>query len=283
MAQPTAPEAGGPIIVYLRRTPGARGALYLVTAVAVFETVGRLQNREHPQALVIFHLTLLPLTLLVTRIFAGLRPEDRAHWERVDLRRGARELLGRAGLGAAALLTMLGVAATKGWVRAPQWGWAQQAAGPVLNTAGLSLIGHLAVAWNEETVFRGYLQDTLDAAMPPALAGALLTLFFGAAHGLKPQTLAGEAALGLALLALRRSSGGLWASVGYHWAWNAMQTAVLGPADGPPSLRPLEANGPPLWLGRPGHPEPGLLMLLVNLAVAALVQGKRQKVKGTSG
>jgi uncharacterized protein len=83
-------------------------------------------------------------------------------------------------------------------------------------------------------------------------------------------------------MALRVTSGGLWLPLGYHWAWNVMQTAVLGPPDGMPSLHPLEIAGPAWWLGRPGHPEPGLLSTAVNLAVAggAWWLGRRQNRDG---
>jgi hypothetical protein len=80
--------------------------------------------------------------------------------------------------------------------------------------------------------------------------------------------LLGQAALGTALLMLRLRSGSIWAPLGYHWAWNLLQTACFGPAGGPPSLRPLLVDGPVLWVGRPGSPEPGLLSTLVQVGVA---------------
>jgi membrane protease YdiL (CAAX protease family) len=261
------------VIARLRRSPGLRGALYLGTAVTMFEVVGRLQDRERPHALVVFHLTLLPLTALVTRAFAELRPEDRAAWTSLDLRAGGQAFLVGASLGGGALLSILAAAAAKGWVRAPAWGWESAEPEAVASAVALNLVGHLAVAWNEETVYRGYLYDTLSLALTPAGAGALLTALFAAAHPLRPQTLLGEAALGVALLSLRVASKSLWVPVGYHWAWNMLQTAVFGPADGPPSLRPLHVDGPHRWVGTPGQPDPGLLMAIINLAVALGITG----------
>lgn len=260
------------VIDRLRRSPGLRGALYLGTAVSIFEAVGRLQrNRDDPYSLVEFHLTLLPLTALVTRAFAELRPEDRAAWARPDLRRGSREFLTGAGLGGGALLSALAVAAARDWVRVPAWGWESAAPEAVAGAVALNLVGHLAVAWNEETVYRGYLYDTLSQALTPSGTAALLTALFALAHPLRPQTLVGEAALGAALMALRAGSGSLWAPVGYHWAWNILQTAVFGLADGPPSLRPLHVDGPHRWVGTPGQPDPGLLMAIMNAGIALLI------------
>lgn len=127
------------------------------------------------------------------------------------------------------------------------------------------------MALNEELVFRGYGYTTLRLAMPAAAAGAITTALFALAHPLTPRTLAGETALGLALLALRARSDGIWMPVGYHWAWNTLQTAVLGAVEGSPSLRPLRTHGPPVWVGRPGYPDPGLLSAAVSLVVALAV------------
>ncbi|NJM08073.1 CPBP family intramembrane metalloprotease [Candidatus Gracilibacteria bacterium] len=132
----------------------------------------------------------------------------------------------------------------------------------------LNLGGQLAVAWNEETVYRGYLYDTWSPVFTPAGTATGLTLLFALAHPLRPQTLLGEATLGATLMLLRVAGNGIWAPVGYHWAWNMLQTAVFGPDDGPPSLRPLHVRGPRRWVGTPGRPDPGLLMTIVNTAVA---------------
>jgi CAAX protease family protein len=70
---------------------------------------------------------------------------------------------------------------------------------------------------------------------------------------------------------LRLHSDALWLPIGYHWAWNVVQTAVFGAPDASPCLRPLHVQGPYRWTGRPGHPEPGLLSTLIHLAVALLV------------
>ena len=67
----------------------------------------------------------------------------------------------------------------------------------------------------------------------------------------------GEAASGLALLVLRIKSGDIWLPMGYHWAWNVTQTALLGPVDGLPSLLPLMVTDPYAWLAGPAIPNQG--------------------------
>jgi hypothetical protein len=86
-----------------------------------------------------------------------------------------------------------------------------------------------------------------------------------------PQHLLGMLAGGTTVMLLRLHSDALWLPVGYHWAWNVLQTAIFGAPDAAPSLRPLHVDGPERWMGRPGQPEPGLLSTLVHLVMALLV------------
>ncbi len=127
---------------------------------------------------------------------------------------------------------------------------------------------HLAVAGAEELVFRGYGFHTLQQAVGTPLASGMLTSLFTLAHGTATQSLLGQGALGLALVGLRLTGGSLWLPFGYHFAWNYAQTAVLGPPEWP-SLQGLNVQGPYQWMGRPGHPEPGGLTIVVNLLIAA--------------
>jgi hypothetical protein len=80
---------------------------------------------------------------------------------------------------------------------------------------------------------------------------------------------------------LRLAQKSIWLPIGYHLAWNLIQTAVLGPPTGLPSLLPMEVDGPELWVGRPGHPVPGLLMMAVHIGVAALAGWVRWR-RGTT-
>ena len=252
----------------LRENHLARGGAYLGVAALAMQSFSFFFPRSAQYDLERVHLSVLPITLLVTRGFAELRAEDRAHWQAVPVRRGLRTFAQGAGIGAGALLATLAIARSQNWLSAPNWGSQQTPTPRVAGSMAVLAIGHLAVAWNEELVFRGYGHTTLALALGRPLADTVLVTLFALFHPWKPRTLVGEAALGLALLALRDYHGNIWMPVGYHWAWNTLQTAVFGPPDGPPSLRPLVVHGPAEWVGRPGHPEPGYLSTLVNLVVA---------------
>jgi membrane protease YdiL (CAAX protease family) len=253
---------------YLHDAHLARGGAYLGLAAITMQAFTSLLPRSTYYDLERVHLAVLPITLGVTRAFAELRAEDRAHWQAVPVRSGLAKFAQGAGIGAGALLITLGIARSQGWLSAPKWGFEDTHPMHVAGSMAVSTLGHLAVAWNEELVFRGYGHRTLALALPRPLADTLLIALFALAHPLKPRTLVGEAALGLALLALRHHYDDIWMPVGYHWAWNTLQTAAFGPSDGAPSLRPLVVHGPPEWVGRPGHPEPGYLSTLASLAVA---------------
>ena len=257
-----------------------RGAAYFGLAATALQAIGRHFPEGQPYSLERLHLSVLPLTLAVTRSFVELRPEDSVHWTDVDVPHEAGQMANGVVLGTAAILGTLGIAWAKKWVSAPTWGWAQVEPATLARSMALITSGHLAVACSEELVFRGYGYTTLRHAMPAPLAGAGVTGLFALAHPLTLRTLVGESASGLTLLALRIHSDGIWLPIGYHWAWNVLQTAVFGPADGPPSLRPLHIHGPPVLVGRPGHPEPGVLSTVVNLAlalgIALYTKGQRQ-------
>jgi membrane protease YdiL (CAAX protease family) len=190
---------------------------------------------------------------------------------RVPLRQGVAQALHGVGLGTAAFLAWLGIAKARQWVSAPAWGWEQASMKEVLRSAALLGGGHLAVAWNEEMVFRGYGFETVRAALGQGKAVAVLIPGFALYHGLDPRRVLGMLAGGATLMLLRLHSDALWLPVGYHWAWNVLQTAIFGAPGSAPSIRPLHLHGPERWMGKPGQPEPGLLSTLIQLAVTLLV------------
>ncbi len=100
---------------------------------------------------------------------------------------------------------------------------------------------------------------------------AVLIPGFALYHGLDPQQVLGMLAGGTTLMLLRLHSDALWLPLGYHWAWNVLQTAIFGAPGSAPSIRPLQVHGPERWMGRPGAPEPGLLSTLVHLVIALLL------------
>lgn len=264
-------EAIRHITISLQRSPGIRGLTYFGAAALILETVAHLHDRTHPHALIRIHLTTLPFGAALTYALVRLNPDDLARWKNVPLRCGLIQILQGLGLGASAFLAWLSIAAAKGWISSSGWGWDQTSISEVARSITLLGIGHLAVAWNEEMVFRGYGFTTLQTAVGTGRAIAIVIPLFALLHELNSQVLIGQAALGTTLLMLRLQSNSIWLPIGYHWAWNVTQTAIFGPAEGMPSIRPLQVHGPYLWVGRPGLPEPGLLSTVIALVMALIV------------
>jgi membrane protease YdiL (CAAX protease family) len=263
------------LLIPLRRSPGLRSAIYLGTAAGLLQTVSgwyRQSYQDYPTRVILTHLTVLPLGAAVT--LAGLALEERSPRELLPtLQDGSQIALG-FGAGTIAWLAFLGIAQAKGWISSPSWGWNYAPLDIVLRFAALNMVGHLAIAWNEEQVFRGYGFDTLQASIGTTGATLVLVPLFAAGHPLHPLVIVGQSMLGLLCTAQRLSTNSIWFGVGYHWAWNAMQSAIFGQTNAPPSIRPLQVHGPEIWVGRPGHPEPGLLSSLIHflgLVVVGLI------------
>jgi membrane protease YdiL (CAAX protease family) len=248
----------------LQRSPGLRGTVYLGTAAALMQTIGGWFDQDYPTKVALVHLTILPMGAAVTA--AGLVLEGRSPTELLPTPEERRQLLQGVATGAAVYLGVLAIMGAKGWASAPKWGWEDAPAGEVLRTTALRLVGHLAVAWNEEQVFRGYGFETLQQSIGTAGSSAVLVPLFASAHPFIPSVLLSTGIAGVLFTAQRLSTGNIWFGVGYHWAWNAMQSALFGPADAAPALRPLRVHGPERWVGQPGYPESGLLVNLIDLA-----------------
>jgi membrane protease YdiL (CAAX protease family) len=252
----------------LRRSPALRSVVYLSGAAAMLHVSTRVCGRDAAWSLEASHIITMPVVTAWTRAFHRLHTEDKADWCRQPCKQGLEQAVAGMALGTGAFLVVVGAAYVQGWVRFPGWGWEMVSKREVARTLLLHAIGHGAMAWNEELVFRGYGLDTVTAAVgPPGAMLALVTLF-ALGHGSKPRVLVSQGVGGLALTFLRLSSHSLWLPFGYHFGWNYVQTAVLGPPDDLPSLRPMYPQGPELWLGRPGYPEPGLLATIVELGIA---------------
>jgi membrane protease YdiL (CAAX protease family) len=173
-------------------------------------------------------------------------------------------------LGTSSFLLVLGVAAAKKWVHLPAWGWEQTSFSQVVRWLLLLAVGQFAVAWNEEVVMRGYGLHSLSVVVGKPAAAIGLTTLDAWAHGPGLRIFVGQGMVGLVLMILRLRTGALWMPIGYHFAWNYMQTAIFGPPNTYPSLRPLHVTGPSSWLGQPGSPEPGILSTLVHIGLAVV-------------
>ena len=151
----------------------------------------------------------------------------------------------------------------------------EQAVGMIL----LSALLWLTQSTHEEGLYRGYAFVQLSRALSFWPAAAIISLLFGWAHvgqdGATPISLlfAGLFALVAAYSFLR--TGSLWFALGFHAAWNFIQSFVFGLANSggnsPGSLLSSTLHGSPLLTGGSAGPEGSLLSLLAIVALAAVV------------
>lgn len=278
------------IVNLLRERPGLRSAAYLASMVAVLLSSRRLHPRSvvpdsSGTRLLRIHLTAAGPVAILTGLFIALRPQDRARWYGGSPATGLVQFAAGAGLSTTALLTLLAVAETQGWVVLHPMPETPGARAALLHTLVVQL-AHLCVAANEEIIFRGYGLQTLTEAIGRPGAVVVLSALFALAHGPGWLVFVGQGTFGLALSALRLWSGSLWLPIGYHVAWNYLQMAVVGHPDRGPTLRPLELVGPKQWVGDFGTEKTGLLEAVINitvvLAVGAVMWWQRRRVRQPS-
>lgn len=260
------------LITFLRRSHGIRSAAYLGSMVGVIILATRVaRDADNPHPYHVHHIA-FPGVVVITGLFACLRPEDKEMWWQLPQSQDLKHLVSGAAAGGLAMGSLLAVAAARGWVSAPEWGWEQARIAPtaVLTSIAVTAAHSIVLVFDEEMVFRGYGLDTLRDALGLAGALAVSIPLFALYHGPGWKRFVGLTIAGLFLALFRLRTGSLWYGAGFHFMWNMMQEGVFGPLDQAPSLRPLHLHGPPQWVGRPGYPEPGWLQMIWMAAVAAL-------------
>jgi membrane protease YdiL (CAAX protease family) len=146
----------------------------------------------------------------------------------------------------------------------------------------------LGVAVFEETVFRGYIFQTLEGRWGSGIAVAGSSAAFGLVHLMNPvrgvtpaEKLAGplfivfEAGLLMAagFLLTRR----LWLPIGIHWGWNFFESALFGATDSAHPANPVYTlaharfSGPFALTGGPFGPEAGVACVVVGTATGLLL------------
>lgn len=216
----------------------------------------------------------VPAFWVMTR-FADKRPWSTAGWTRRGMAQG---LLGGAAIGTAMLSVSVGILRLLGLYHVT-------AVTPsVLLLVPLPLYFFVAVF--EETLFRGYLFQTLEGHWGSGVALAVSSLLFGLAHlanhvpgetGLQrlagPITICLEAGLplGAAYLLSRR----WWLPIGLHWAWDYFEGPIYGCPDSgthdPHTLLHASFSGPALLTGGVFGPEAGVVLLAVGTVAGALL------------
>ena len=159
----------------------------------------------------------------------------------------------------------------------------------------LWLLGFLCVGLFEDFLTRGFLQMTLARGLAGVagvlgmgergrqvlgfwLAVLLFSFLFGFGHGSNP----GESPIGLVSAGLIGfvfafslwRTGSLWWAIGYHMAWDWMQSFVFGVADSglmmKQHLLASHPQGPVLWSGGATGPE-GSVFVLGECVITGLV------------
>jgi len=257
----------------LARSPLVRSTLYVATAAAMLE-IGNQLVRDKTDVYANIHVPALPLVAVSTYAFARLQSQDTAAWHQLPSRQNLVDLQTGLLWGSASIMTLLGIAAARGWISAPAWGWETVPLRHVAYAVARTMVNHLAIAWNEEMVFRGYGLDSLREAVGLPAAATILTMIFAAYHGLGLRALVTYVLAGTILTLLKLERGTLWLPLGFHIAWNIWQVSIFGPADGAPSLRPIHLHADANWIGKPGDVQPGWFYTMV-VGVIALVLGLR--------
>lgn len=149
-------------------------------------------------------------------------------------------------------------------------------------------VGFLGVGLFEETFLRGYLLKRLGEATPFPIAVLATSLLFGLAHltsGFDAGLALVDASLIGGIFALSvQISGSLWWAIGFHAAWDWVESYVVGAADSG-----LRAEGAlfhadpagPVWLsGGASGPEGSVLTLVAEvIALIFMVRRLRGRAK----
>ena len=143
----------------------------------------------------------------------------------------------------------------------------------------VSLLLFLAVAAEEELIFRGMIFRLLERTFGSWIAVILSALTFGAAHLANPNatlisTLAIMLTGGVILAALYLLTRSLWWVIGLHLGWNFFEGPIFGTqvsGSNTPALLHASITGPQVWTGGAFGPEAGLLAILIVGSAGLLI------------
>jgi hypothetical protein len=139
-------------------------------------------------------------------------------------------------------------------------------------------VGFLLVGVSEELIFRGYLQQTLARGLNYRWAALIMGVLFTLAH----VSNTGESPIGLIIVFVAGvvfsysiwRTGTMWWGIGFHAAWDWMQSFTFGVADsGHPAVDALMLSKPagPDWLSGGSTGPEGSVLTFAILAVVALI------------
>jgi membrane protease YdiL (CAAX protease family) len=214
---------------------------------------------------------MLTVTALARR-FLDRRPWRGIGMTRID--RGLPRLILGWAAGCALIAVLFAVEYAFGWIRIEGYGFAEGGWATARDRlAGAALVS-LAVGITEETAFRGYIFQNLGEEFPLGLAVPAAGCIFALLHGDAGWGyFLGVILIGAFFSIARVGSGSLWFVIGFHGAWNWMQSKVCGLGmSGRPdafSLLRIRESGPELFLGRGSAIEGGLTA--IGLITTALI------------
>lgn len=194
----------------------ARGGTHLLTSVM-------------PRPMALLTTALLVSTMCVITVVAGYRLIIRRIGCREAPEMGGpgalRELAAGLALGGALICAVFAVLALAGAYRITGVGWSEGIA--------VGLIFGVVGGFNEETMFRGFLQRLIETRLGSWWALGTISVIFGLLHltnsgatlsGCLIIALTAAPLLGACYLLTRR----LWLAIGVHAAWNFIQGGVFG-------------------------------------------------------
>jgi hypothetical protein len=141
-----------------------------------------------------------------------------------------------------------------------------------------SLARNPGIGFGEELAFRGHVLSRLSDRAGFGFAALVSSLLYAGCHydvrGFGAAGFVGLTLLGLVLAGHVRRTGALWASIGFHAAWNITQGGVFGLSmlqnGRGRGLLALEQRGPETLVGADFLTEGGLTTMAVLAAAAVL-------------
>lgn len=243
----------------------------VLTLIFTLVTTGLVVSSGLLEPTLITDQLVLAVATTLALLFLGLRLEHRAPRAfGFPRKRAIKGLAFGVGVGAGAMVITVIVMSVPGWYRV--LGTTDDPLGAF--TTGLVFYTLVAVA--EEVMFRGMIHRIVEERFGTAVALTVGSLLFGALHIFNPDASLG-AVLGIALAAgiligaSYTLTGGLWAPIGIHFAWNFTQGTVfdlsVSGTDVFDSLLEASVEGPVIFTGGGFGPEAGLVAVASGLGL----------------
>ncbi len=220
----------------------------------------------------IYLVSILLMTAIVCRVL------NRISLAAMGLSRGKiSTTLGGLLLGASLMLLIFVISLAMGWVSIIGFLWTQSAFGDWATALIAFVALQIAIAVNEEVIFRGYVLQRLAAGFGFLVAAFVSSFLFAVVHVSNPNASMWSALPlmlpGLLLAAQYRATNSLWMPIGFHFAWNVAEGVVGFPLSGVNdfNLIKISMHGPEQFVGNGFGPEGALLGIMASLLGLVIV------------